>query len=313
MVFLAVEPVRANDFCSVRKGIEIFVVGHEGTSDHDCLVYVKSPDDDGRLCTGVRLARGVVITAAHCIVPGFGAVIGFGSSTSTGVKVAVRPDSVIFMQEHKPGSITPGYDLALLRFSEPKSVRAQFASVLGLQEAMVAMKQTESLRVVGYGVNSNGQSGIQSFAHVAILDETCTYLPQIAGGCVGMKEFVLSDRWNSRKDPKKASDTCQGDSGGPAFLIDAVTGELVLIGVTSRGYSETKGSAAGCGQGGIYTHLGRASVLKWLRQHAPGIREAGAVNPCPIVVQNTKHPLCPHYQTQPTASYPFGNSSPISR
>jgi secreted trypsin-like serine protease len=70
-------------------------------------------------------------------------------------------------------------------------------------------------------------------------------------------------------------DTCGGDSGGPVFLMG--TKGPRLIAVTSRAAPASRNDNPDhCGGGGIYTLLGRKTVLDWLEAHgaigAPSVK-----------------------------------------
>ena len=64
-------------------------------------------------------------------------------------------------------------------------------------------------------------------------------------------------------------DSCYGDSGGPAF-VTLGTGEVVLAGVTSRGYT--------CGEGGFYVIP--YAALCWLNQETGVDLRSDACDAC---------------------------------
>jgi hypothetical protein len=100
------------------------------------------------------------------------------------------------------------------------------------------MEVGQKMTLVGYGLADGGTvTGIKREVEVDITRFSKSGLEFQGGG--------------------DGKDSCQGDSGGPAF-ITLSTGEVVLAGITSRGYS--------CGKGGFYAVP--YGGLCWLKETA---------------------------------------------
>ncbi|PYE91586.1 trypsin [Rhizobium sp. PP-F2F-G38] len=81
-------------------------------------------------------------------------------------------------------------------------------------------------------------------------------------GCVAYREMILG------MAPKGGVevDSCPGDSGASAYINRG--GTIVPIGIVSRAVSGAPTSKL-CGQGGVYTMLGRADIIAWLQKKLP--------------------------------------------
>jgi len=173
-------------------------------------------------------------------------------------------------------------DIALLRFdpsTAPAALQtARFASKADVDAAFVrvgppAMTPIPLMMVVGFGiaglVRDNGtrtfrDAGEKRYAPFDFYFN-CPANVQLdcdspaSGICFGGVEMIIQDI----KTNPNPSDSCNGDSGGPAYL--RVSEEWRLAGLVSRGRVE------GCGQGGIYSSIYHADVVKWLHDNGvPG-------------------------------------------
>jgi hypothetical protein len=140
------------------------------------------------------------------------------------------------------------------------------------------MKRGEELKVVGFGETETGAVAVRMKAQVPVLTPDCSEQPYNLY-CAAFQEMILAER-DGRSKPR---DTCGGDSGGPVFVRRMVTlpecGFLseppiltqpqdIVAAITSRAAPFTLASSAQpCGQGGIYTLVGRRSVYAWLDQN----------------------------------------------
>lgn len=199
----------------------------------------------GTSCTGVALARDLVLTAAHCVLPGADYKI------------------VEFDRDHRPslrdvGDIArhPQFDLntllghratadvALMKLAAP--LPAAFAPAPLAPATAVAVG--DSLLVAGYGVAVRGDGKTGGTPRAATL---------VVTGQPGTLQIRLYDP--ATKGERSGISACTGDSGSPVF--DAQTR---VIGVVSW----STGPKLGAGCGGLTGVTPLVRYRDWILQQA---------------------------------------------
>jgi len=181
------------------------------------------------LCTGTLVSDRVILTAAHCLERGEppGLIdVALGDDIYSGGRYKVERYGLHprYCGSDPDKCRVDVWDFAYVVLSEPVPGVAP-ARPLVTQEAWdEAMAVDATVTMVGYGWNEKMLSGVKREVAAPIVKFSPSGLEFQAGG-MGL-------------------DTCNGDSGGPAFVTLA-SGETLLAGVTSRGFSE-------CGKGGFY-------------------------------------------------------------
>jgi hypothetical protein len=184
----------------------------------------------GTTCTGVAIARDLVLTAGHCVLPGADyKLMEFDSARNPALRdlaaIVRHPQfDLAALLAHRATA-----DVALLKLATP--LPATFAPApLAAADRTVAVG--DPFVVAGYGLATRGDGRSGGTARAATL---------VATGQPGTLQLRLFD-------PKTKGETaglgaCTGDSGAPVF--DASGGRLAVIGVVS--WSTGPKLTAGCG------------------------------------------------------------------
>ena len=198
----------------------------------------------GNSCTGVALARDLVLTVAHCVLPGSDyKIVEFNAARQPQlrdvVSVTAHPKfDLKTMLAHRATA-----DVALLKLSVPLASVAP--ATLG--PAGIAVAPGDSFIVAGTGVAIRGDGKSGGTARSATLAAT---------GKPGTLQIRLFDPVT--KGETAGLGACTGDSGAPVFRIAP---SLVIVGVVS--WSTGPGNSAGCG--GLTGVTPLTLYLEWIR------------------------------------------------
>lgn len=186
----------------------------------------------GTLCSGVLIAKDVVLTAAHCASADVDVYL-----TTNLKEHPVAPLHVLKSAIHPNYKIddesTYPYDIALFKVAPTNRPVATFPD-LELQKQIPA---SLNLKVYGFGVTDvpvdvgNGNAVI-SYTKDGILRKTT--LPTA--------DFDFS-KAQFHVDLSKGTSVCFGDSGGPAFY--SINGKTYLVGIASTvsdGFCDDRGT-----------------------------------------------------------------------
>jgi S1-C subfamily serine protease len=216
-------PLLALSFCAPAFAM----VGGAQTAPKFAHAVVMLTQPRG-FCSGAALARDLVLTAAHCVLPNADAkLVLFDSGGKPSLKaiaaIARHPQfDAEAVRRHRTTA-----DVALLKFAETIS-----SAPVPLGPADIKVAVGDPFLVVGYGLATPGDGRSGGTVRTATL---------IATGQPGTLQIRLMDPVT--KNERAGLGACTGDSGAPVFTN--AEGALAVIGVVS--WTTGPNNSDGCG------------------------------------------------------------------
>jgi secreted trypsin-like serine protease len=204
----------------------------------------------GTFCTGSLIAQDLVLTAAHCVLPGADYKIIIAGETPPRLldirRTASHPQfNVAGILAHRASA-----DVALLQLAAPLA-QAKAPAPLGIPT--IPITAGSRLTVAGIGVTRRGDG--KSGGSIRAADLAVTGKP-------GTLQIRLADPLTNNSSAGLGA--CTGDSGAPAFEMQG--GRAVIIGVVS--WSTGPNNSDGCG--GLTGVTPLTLYREWILQTARG-------------------------------------------
>lgn len=183
----------------------------------------------GNFCTGIAIARDLILTAAHCVLPGADyKLVEFDAQRQPKLRdvtyIARHPQFELqTLLAHRATA-----DVALLKLAAPLFI----GSPATLMSGTFKVAPGDVFTVAGMGVTIGGDGKSGGVAHSAILTTT---------GQPGTLQIRLFDP--KTRGESAGLGACTGDSGAPVFQENS--GRFVVIGVVS--WATGAKNEAGCG------------------------------------------------------------------
>jgi secreted trypsin-like serine protease len=183
----------------------------------------------GNFCTGTAIARDLVLTAAHCVLPGADyKLVEFDAQRQAKLRDVARIERhpQFNVDNYLKARVTA--DVALLKFAAPLSA----VSPATLMSGAFKVAPGDVFIVAGMGLTVRGDGKTGGVARSVSLTTT---------GQPGTLQIRLFDP--KTRGESAGLGACTGDSGAPVF--QDISGRLVVIGVVS--WSTGPKNEAGCG------------------------------------------------------------------
>ncbi len=192
---------------------------------HSAVTIVGSR---GNFCTGAYIARDLVLTAAHCVVPGADyKLVAYDAQRQPSLRdiaqIARHPQ--FNLDNYNKARVTA--DVALIKLPSPANV-----TPVPLSGERLNVQPGDRFIVSGLGVTARGDGKSGGTLRQATLAAT---------GRPGNLQIRLMDP--ATKNARAGLGACTGDSGAPVFQESG--GRFVVIGVVS--WSTGPNNSDGCG------------------------------------------------------------------
>jgi secreted trypsin-like serine protease len=205
------------------------VGGGSAPSENVARAIVTIIGSRGTFCSGAMIAQDIVLTAAHCVLPGADYKVIIPGETPPRLldvkRTAAHPGfSVQAILAHRASA-----DVALLQLNAALPASKAPAPLAG---PLLPIEPGARLTIAGVGVATAGDGKTGGTIRAADLGVT---------GKPGTLQIRLADPLTN--NAREGLGACTGDSGAPAFAMQS--GRAVIAGVVS--WSTGANNSAGCG------------------------------------------------------------------
>lgn len=223
------------------------------------------------LCGGSLIAKGWILTAAHCIDDETGPIKTAGHRVRLGVKDPSANEGISYpiLETHKHRRFTTSdyaFDIALIRYDYAKGRR------LGKTDK-IALIRPDPLAIGKRTIKSGDRVYAYGWGWTAWEGEGTTTTDYLQGVRMNLRSEPSCTTYTGFKDRlrknavlcargNKNQQTCRGDSGGPLVTYEDASRRPVLLGVVSAGVK-----CGTTGKPGRYPRI--AKVREWIASHVP--------------------------------------------
>jgi Trypsin len=214
--------------CTLASSLSAMVGGAPPAGEEAGRAVIMLTGSRGTFCSGVAIARDLVLTAAHCVLPGADyKLVEFDTARRPVLKelttIVRHPGfDVSAVLRHRVTA-----DVALVKLGAPLTVVPARLAPEG-----VSVSAGDPFIVAGYGVAIRGDGKSGGMVRAATL---------VATGQPGTLQIRLADA--ASKGERAGLGACTGDSGAPVYR--QIGGALAVIGVVS--WSTGPALSDGCG------------------------------------------------------------------
>lgn len=205
------------------------------------LIVPEEPDFRVSHCSGILIAKDMILTAGHCVPQRAGVRMSIKVGSKNILAAEVERHERYSVKNESDGNQVFRNDLAILRLE--RAVSGGVPVLLPNED--LGIPENQKVLVAGAGQNGSGSGRLLKTESFASLREPSARR--------GTSTLVLT---GSRS-------ICHGDSGGPTFLRQK-SGKLVVIGVHSSGTNARCTDAGDKAFYGFDTYV--PSYLNWIRE-----------------------------------------------